>query len=332
MDDRTAMFHEDFTTTLSIKPPQVIYPQTLYGSIPDPPQARYLDTEHYDDVYPPADEITAFVPEPAADTFVSNAFTELDHDPVADTATGSINQFTAEQTAAHKHLVNTLLTALGSHLEESLQQCMEVCVTASTKAAQAVIDSQKSPDESSVLQSDNTSAAPYVSPPPSLGNFNQNSVYDSVHRPTRIDTSFHTSAGSPPASQRSPPMSALLTVATQKSRKKAKGRRKKKEAARRAVTGTTSGWETRKAARDLDWDAREAAREAWKLERQTRDDTRSRVQQERAEAAKAERVARRAEVIARDTRSDGTNGTKLHLVTKRVTEGGKVLKDSAWFL
>jgi hypothetical protein len=311
MDDRTAMFHEDFTTTLSIKPPQDIFPQTLYGSIPDPPQARYLDTEHYDDVYPPADEITAFVPEPAADTFVSNAFTELDHDPVADTATGSINQFTAEQTAAHKHLVNTLLTALGSHLEESLQQCMEVCVTASTKAAQAVIDSQKSPDESSVLQSDNTSAAPYVSPPPSLADVDQTSVYDSVHGPKRFDTSFHTSAVSPPASKLS--SSQLRNARMARRRAKRQLRHEKKTAAWRAKAQpptdfrATADSETRHAAWKTD-------REAWRLEKLTRDAARFLNREKHEQDWKAKN----------DTLSDAP----LHLVTNRVTMNGHVLRDS----
>ena len=333
---------------LSLKPP----PTKLYDDeFLNPDQACSL---YSDDVYPFADETTTFAPDAAADSLLSNPITEHDHDPAADTATGSLNQFTAEQTAAHKDFVNKLLSAIGPTIQESLQQCMKVCVAASIQAAQAVIDAQKSRDESSVFRPDNTPAASYLSPPPSLDYLNQTPVYDSDHEPTRFDTSFHTSAGSPPARELSSP--ALTTTdLSVKARKKARLRRKKKRAARLAATRDTADshftadWETRqasrlreqqtwqesKATRELDfkrqraaqelvWTTEEAARKARSLEAETRKAIRDRQLKE----DRSRRLAPWAEQTGQNGSSDGNHDT---MITNRVTDNGEVLENTVEF-
>jgi len=190
------MSRMDFTTTLNPKASRTENPQSLYEI--ESPASDAND----DDVYPFADETTPFAPDAAADGLVSNAITEHDHDPAANTATGSLNHFTAEQTAAHKYFVNKLLSAIGPTIQESLQQCMKVCVAASAQAAQAVIDAQKSPVQSSVsAPDDNNSAVFYITPPHSLDDYNSTSVYDSDHEPTQSATPSYTSVMSPPASR-----------------------------------------------------------------------------------------------------------------------------------
>jgi hypothetical protein len=287
---------------LSLDPP-LTTPYDDESLIPD--RARYLDT---DDVYPFTDETTAFVPEPTADSMVSGVNTEVDHDRYTETADDvSGTQFTAQETEAQKRLVETVLSALAP----SLQKCMKDCVTASTQAAKAVINAQQSRDQSSVLQSDNTSAAPYLSPPPSLDNLNQNSVYDSDHEPTRFDTSFHTSAGSPPASQLS--STQLRNARMARRRAKRQLRHEKKTAAWRAKAQpptdfrVTADSETRAAAWNTD-------REARRLEKLTRDAARFRNRQNHEEAWKAKN----------NTLSDAP----LHLVTNRVTKNGQVERDT----
>jgi hypothetical protein len=288
---------------LNLQPPSTT-PCEDESLIPD--RARYLDS---DDVYPPADETTAFVSEPAADSMVSGVNTELDHNRYAETADDvSGTRFTAKETEAQKRLVETVLSALAP----SLQKCMKDCVAASTQAAQAVIDAQKFPVQSSVSAADdNNSAASYVSlPPPVVDDF-QTSGSNTDGEAIMSHTPSYTTAVSPPASQLS--AFALDNIRMAERKAKMKIRKRKKKAARRAMSQAptdsrvTADWETRKAARDLESETQKATRERDQLER-----TEARVQ----------RLALRVEKAAQSQRSDGTYGIPSNMRTSHSVVNG----------
>ena len=310
--------HEDFATSLSAKPPETICTPSQYDS-------------DIDDCYPFDHEMAPPVTGTAANSFVSNAITDVDHNGYAETADDvSGTQFTAQETEAQKRLVETVLSALAP----SLQNCIEDCVAASIQAPQAVIAAQKSPVQSSVsAHDDNNSAASYFSPPPSLDDYNPTSVYDSDDEPTQFATPAYTSVVCPPVSQlpASQLSSSQLRIARMaRGRAKNQLRHEKKTRAWRAMaqrpmdyrdttdTDTETGHTTRIAAQRLAWDTRETAREAERLEVLTRYATRKLIRQEHEKAWRAE--------------NDTLSEAPLHLVTNRVTKNGKVLEDTAWFL
>jgi hypothetical protein len=350
---------------LNLQPPSTT-PCEDESLIPD--RARYLDS---DDVYPPPNEKTALVTEPAAESVVSGVNPELDHNRYAETADDvSGTQFTAKETDAKREIVEAVLSGLAL----TLQNFRDDCVAASTKAAQDAIGAQRTGVPSWVSAADESnSAASYLSPTPSLADLNHTSVYDSVHEPTIFQTPSYTSVVSPPASELSSPSLAPTDLSIEKARKKGKARKKKKIAARLAATrGTansrvTADWETRqatrlrehqawqegratreldfqkqRAARDLDRETREAARNLdWETRKATRE-ARQEAQSLEFQAQKAiwdrecseaqtRRLAFRAERAAQNLPSDATYGIPQHMRTSRATDNGKVLEKTVEF-
>jgi hypothetical protein len=296
MYDSTLLPHEDFTTTLSLKPPEIVYPPSRYDW-------------DIDECYPFTHEMAPSVTGTAANYFVSHAITEVDHDRFAGTADDvSGTQFSAKETEAQMELVKTVLSALAP----SLQKFGDDCIAASTKAAQDAISAQRPGVPSWVSAADDyNSAASYVSlPPPVVDDF-QTSGSNTDGEAIISHTPSYTSPVSPPASQLSSTQLRNARMARRRAKKQL--RHEKKTAAWRAMAQpptdfrATADSETRHAAWNTD-------REARRLEKLTRDAARFLNREKHEQDWKAKN----------DTLSDAP----LHLVTNRVTKNGQVERDT----